>query len=184
MGAGLGTQGTAGVELGQILSGRDVQKKAESVSTEDIKGERAFAMEYCCVRLRRTFDLASSRVKESEGLSDPESHYVHYSRYHPSPSELFMDDAPSPRYSPDQSTDNLQTPPSEPGHRMSWPACEESLDNGSSYSQAESDARSEDWETEEEETIDSNFCFVDEDGYECEVVLDDELYMKDFDCLD
>lgn len=189
LGAGLGTQGTAGVELGHILSGRGVQKKTESVTTGDIKGERAFAIEYCCVQLRRTFDLVSRRVKESERLSDPESpDIVPYSYHRPLPpptADLIIDDIPSPRYSPDQSTDNSQTPPSEPGHSMGWPACEEAFDNASSDSQAEYDYMSEDWETEEEEAAEeeTNFCFVDEDGYEFEVVLDDKLYVEAFDCL-
>ena len=55
---GLGTRDTAGVELGQILGGRSVQKELESATTEVVKGERAFAMEYCCVKLRRKINWA------------------------------------------------------------------------------------------------------------------------------
>lgn len=54
---GLGTQGTAGIELGQVLTGHSVQKTLNSTTMEDIKGERAFAMEYCCVQLRRRLEF-------------------------------------------------------------------------------------------------------------------------------
>ena len=54
---GLGTQGTAGIELGQVLTGHSVQKTLNSTTIEDIKGERAFAMEYCCVQLRRKLEF-------------------------------------------------------------------------------------------------------------------------------
>ena len=50
---GLGTRGTAGVELGQVLGGRNVQNEFKSTTTEEVKGERAFAMGYYCVQLRR-----------------------------------------------------------------------------------------------------------------------------------
>ena len=62
--AGLGTQATSGIELGQVLHGRDVQKELESATTEDIMGERAFAVEYCCVQLRRKLEFASSKRDE------------------------------------------------------------------------------------------------------------------------
>ena len=61
---GLGTQATSGIELGQVLHGRDVQKELESATTEDIMGERAFAMEYCCIQLRRKLEFASSKRDE------------------------------------------------------------------------------------------------------------------------
>ena len=62
--AGLGTQATSGIELGQVLNGRDVQKELESATTEDVMGERAFAMEYCCVQLRRKLEFAASKRDE------------------------------------------------------------------------------------------------------------------------
>ena len=62
--AGLGTQATSGIELGQVLHGRDVQKELESATTEDVIGERAFAVEYCCVQLRRKLEFASSKRDE------------------------------------------------------------------------------------------------------------------------
>ena len=62
--AGLGTQATSGIELGQVLNGRDVHKELESATTEDVMGERAFAMEYCCVQLRRKLEFAASKRDE------------------------------------------------------------------------------------------------------------------------
>ena len=72
---GLGTRGTSGVELGQVLSGRDVQKGLGTVTTEDIKGERAFAVEYCCVRLQRRleFHMISRVARNKEFSSSTES---------------------------------------------------------------------------------------------------------------
>ena len=47
--------GPAAVGPVQVIGGRSVQKESESCTTENIKGERAFAMEYRCVKLRRGF---------------------------------------------------------------------------------------------------------------------------------
>ena len=61
----LGTAGSAGVGLGQVLGGRNVQKELESSWTGDIKGERAFAMQYRCVELQRRFIIRSAATTVS-----------------------------------------------------------------------------------------------------------------------
>ena len=65
---GLGTRGTAGAELGQVLSGRNVQKELKSVIKENIKGERAFAIEYYCVKLRQKAKLKIKSAHETNLL--------------------------------------------------------------------------------------------------------------------
>ena len=58
---GLGTLGTAGIEQGQVLSGRHIQKELERATTADIKGERAIAVEYYCVQLQRKLELIPTK---------------------------------------------------------------------------------------------------------------------------
>ena len=67
---GLGTQGTSGIELGQVLGGRNVQNEFEGTTTEEIKGERAFAVGYYSVQLRR--EVGFRRVRPCS-LRDPAS---------------------------------------------------------------------------------------------------------------
>ena len=68
---GLGTQGTSGIELGQISTGRAVQKESGGTTIQDIKGERAFALEYCCVKLRRKIDWAHMTCRRPVYYMEP-----------------------------------------------------------------------------------------------------------------